>query len=178
MNWDNYFLDICNAVAHKSPCLSRKIGAIIVRDNSILSTGYNGPASGIPHCGKGRLFKDQELVDEVIKRGLYEKGNALRPEWLSICPRRVLEYASGEGMQWCTAQHAEENAITNAAKVGVSTNNATLYLNNVIPCQNCFSTIINAGIIEIVCLEKSNYDKYSKFIIENSSVKIRTFNVK
>ncbi len=172
MNWDNYFLDICNAVAHKSPCLSRKIGAIIVRDNSVLSTGYNGPARGIPHCGIDRLVKDQELQYIITARQIPPK------DFTQSCPRKVLGFPSGTSMELCTAQHAEENAITNAAKVGVYTNNATLYLNTVIPCQNCFSTIINAGIVEIVCLEKSNYDKYSKFIIEYSSVKIRTFNVK
>ncbi len=50
MNWDSYFLTICNAVASKSPCLSRQIGAILVRDHSIVSTGYNGPARNFPHC--------------------------------------------------------------------------------------------------------------------------------
>jgi len=48
--WDQYFMNICDAVASKSPCLSRQIGAILVRDNSIVSTGYNGPARGYPHC--------------------------------------------------------------------------------------------------------------------------------
>lgn len=48
--WDKYFLNICNAVSSKSPCHSRNIGAIIVRDHSIVSTGYNGPARGYPHC--------------------------------------------------------------------------------------------------------------------------------
>ena len=50
MRWNSYFHSICVAVAGKSPCLSRKIGAILVRDKSIISTGYNGPARGFPHC--------------------------------------------------------------------------------------------------------------------------------
>jgi dCMP deaminase len=50
MKWDSYFLVVCNAVASKSSCLSRQIGAILVRDHSIVSTGYNGPARGYPHC--------------------------------------------------------------------------------------------------------------------------------
>lgn len=48
--WDSYFHSICIAIASKSPCLSRKIGAILVRDRSIISTGFNGPARGYPHC--------------------------------------------------------------------------------------------------------------------------------
>jgi dCMP deaminase len=48
--WDSYFHNICVAVSSKSPCLSRQIGAILVRDRSIVSTGFNGPARGYPHC--------------------------------------------------------------------------------------------------------------------------------
>lgn len=48
--WDTYFHTVCTAVASKSPCLSRQIGAILVRDKSIVSTGYNGPARGYKHC--------------------------------------------------------------------------------------------------------------------------------
>jgi len=48
--WDKYFHTICIAVASKSPCLSRQIGAILVRDNSVISTGFNGPARGYFHC--------------------------------------------------------------------------------------------------------------------------------
>ena len=48
--WDSYFLIICKSIASKSPCLSRQIGAILVRDKSIISTGYNGPARNFPHC--------------------------------------------------------------------------------------------------------------------------------
>jgi dCMP deaminase len=48
--WDSYFLTICKSIASKSPCLSRQIGAILVRDKSIISTGYNGPARNFPHC--------------------------------------------------------------------------------------------------------------------------------
>jgi len=59
--WDLYFHSICIAVASKSPCLSRKIGAILVRDHSIVSTGYNGPPRGVPHCGHERFMKDKVL---------------------------------------------------------------------------------------------------------------------
>jgi len=48
--WDTYFHSVCEAVSSKSPCLSRQIGAILVRDNSILASGYNGPARGYHHC--------------------------------------------------------------------------------------------------------------------------------
>ena len=56
--WDNYFHSICVAISLNSPCMSRKIGAILVRDKSIISTGYNGSARNIPHCGKDRFLLD------------------------------------------------------------------------------------------------------------------------
>ncbi len=144
--WDSYFHTVCEAVSTKSPCLSRKIGAILVRDNSIISTGYNGPARGIPHCK-------------------------------TICPRRKLNIPSGQGMELCYAQHAEENAVTNAARIGASVVGSTLYMNCIIPCKNCFSTLINAGIIEIVVDDTIVYDEQTQFLIDHSKIKIRKFNL-
>ena len=91
------------------------------------------------------------------------------------CPRRVLGFPSGTHMELCPAQHAEENAVSNAARLGVSVLNSTLYLNSFIPCQKCFGTLINAGIVEVVVEEKTTYDKYTQFLIDNSSIKIRKF---
>lgn len=146
MKWDAYFFALCETVASKSPCLSRKIGAILVRDHSILSTGYNGPPRGVPHCtGK--------------------------------CPRKVMGFKSGEGMEYCPAQHAEENAVSNAARNGTTILGSILYMNSVIPCQKCFGTLINAGISEIVICETVVYDQHTSFLIENSDINIRRFNL-
>lgn len=145
-HWDSYFHTVCEAIASKSPCLSRKIGALLVRDNSIISTGYNGPARGVPHCKR-------------------------------TCPRKLAGYLSGEGMELCYAQHAEENAITNAARIGSSIIGSTLYMNCVIPCKNCFSTLINAGIAEIVIDNITVYDKQTQYLLDNSKIKIRKFNL-
>jgi dCMP deaminase len=169
-SWDLYFHSICTAVASKSPCLSRKIGAILVRDKSILSTGYNGPPRGIPHCGHDRLMNDDILSYALNKS--YHSVDQLR----TICPRRLLDFKSGEGMQWCPAQHAEENAVSNAARTGVSVIGSTLYMNSIIPCQKCFGTLINAGIVEIVVDKDEEYDNYTIFLIKNSNIKIRRFN--
>lgn len=142
--WDNYFFELCKAVASKSPCLSRKIGAILVKDKSIVSTGYNGPPRGVPHCQ-------------------------------DICPRKVMGFESGKGMEWCPAQHAEENAVSNAARLGVSVLGSTLYMNSVIPCQKCFGTLINAGITDIVIDNNDLYDEHTAFLIKHSDIIIRRF---
>lgn len=172
MNWDNYFHSICEAISTKSPCLSRKIGAILVKDHSIVSTGFNGPSRGIPHCGKDRFLKDNTLQGTRLSKN-YPPVQPHR--WNSECPRKLLDYESGKGMQWCPAQHAEENAISNAARLGVSVLNSTLYMNCIIPCKNCFGTLINAGIDEIVIDDITVYDQHTQFLIDNSNIKIRRF---
>lgn len=142
--WDEYYYLICESVASKSPCLSRKIGAILVRDNSIISTGYNGPARGYPHC-----------VNE--------------------CPRRAMGYKSGEGLINCPAVHAEVNAVTNAARVGASTINSTLYMNCIVPCKDCMSVLVNAGVRTIVVSNVLPYHQLSLDIIFKCKIKIRKF---
>uniref|UniRef100_A0A6H1ZZQ9 Putative CMP/dCMP deaminase zinc-binding n=1 Tax=viral metagenome TaxID=1070528 RepID=A0A6H1ZZQ9_9ZZZZ len=169
MKWDEYYLDICCSVSTKSPCMSRQIGAILVRNKSILSTGYNGPPRGVPHCGRDRFMKDKNISSLL-------RGTQLQKSIVgSTCPRRILGFLSGEGMELCPAQHAEENAVSNAARLGVSVLNSTLYMNSIMPCQKCFGTLINAGIAEIVINKMTVYDKYTQFLIDNSSIEIREF---
>jgi dCMP deaminase len=129
--WDLYFLRIAKAVGENSKCLSRRIGAIIVRDKLILSSGYNGPPVGYIHCG------------EKIK-----KGETVQ------CPRRRLGYPSGQGLEICPAVHAERNTVLAAAKNGTATDGATLYCYCGFPCKDCLIEIINAGIKEIVCIKE------------------------
>ena len=171
-SWDRYFHTICEAISTKSPCLSRHIGAILVRDHSIVSTGFNGPSRGIPHCGRERFLEDKSLHD-AFKDILML--TPIRRRYDTECPRRVMGYESGTHMELCPAQHAEENAISNAARLGVSTIGTTLYMNCIIPCKNCFGTLINAGIVEIVIEKTTAYDKHTQYLIDNSDIKIRRF---
>ncbi len=168
-NWDAYFHTICVAVSTKSPCLSRKIGAILVRDHSIISTGFNGPSRGIPHCGHKRMLKDGTLA-KAFDMFSYHPSRINKE-----CPRHILGHESGTHMELCPAQHAEENAVSNAARLGVSVLGSTLYMNSVIPCKNCFGTLINAGIIEVVVDKTEVYDRHTQYLIDNSNIKIRRF---
>lgn len=145
MRWDAYFLSICNAVGSNSKCMSRKIGAILVRDKVVICTGYNGPPRGIAHC----------------------EGEE--------CPRRTAGYKSGEGLHLCPAAHAERNAIVQAARLGIQTKEATLYLNTGVPCKDCLIEMINAGISEIVCTNIFFYDNLSETILNQSHLKVREF---
>jgi len=98
-DWDKYFLELTDVVKKRSTCLRRQVGAIIVKDNHILSTGYNGVPTKISHCS--------------------EVG----------CLREKLKVPSGERHELCRGLHAEQNAIIQAALHGVSIKDATIYTN-------------------------------------------------
>lgn len=144
--WDKYFHSVCEAVASNSRCLSRQIGAILVRDSSIVATGYNGPPRGIPHC--------------------------------KVCQRKELGFSSGEGLHLCPAAHAEANCIVNAARLGVSTLGATLFMNCCIPCRECLKLLINSGVKEIVVNELVEYDNHSNLLITKGQFWIREFDLR
>lgn len=154
-HWDEYFHNVCVAIASKSPCLSRQIGAILVRDKSIVSTGYNGPARGYPHCNGEPLLTRQ------------------LPELM--CPRHAKGYKSGEGLLECPAAHAEANCIANAARIGASTIGSTLYMSCILPCKDCAIILVNAGIVEVVVEDTKPYHKMSIEIFKQGNVKTRKF---
>jgi dCMP deaminase len=172
--WDKYFLGICKEVGKNTKCMSRQIGAILVIDNSIVATGYNGPPRGIPHCNT-RAQIDHEFCKELIKRSGLCNYEAER--YLEKCPRQLMKFKSGEGLEWCVAGHAERNCLINAARTGVCTRNTTMYMDCGIPCTPCMVEIINAGVKEIVVTKFEFYDKSSEFLLRNSNLCFRIFEV-
>ncbi len=164
--WDKQFFDLCNEIAKWSTCLSRQIGVVIVRDNTIITTGFNGPPRGVTHCGEARILKDSSL-------------KYILPTNRHLCPRQAMGFKSGEGLEFCTASHAEENAIVNAARIGVSTLETVMFMSCGIPCKECLKKIINAGIVTIVCTDINDwYDEQSKFLVQESNLIIRDYNYK
>jgi dCMP deaminase len=96
-SFDEYFLKIAHLVAERSTCLKRQVGAVLAKENRILSTGYNGAPKGLPHCA--------------------ETG----------CLRQQLNVPSGQRHELCRGLHAEQNAIIQAAWDGVKAQGSTLY---------------------------------------------------
>lgn len=181
INKDEYFLNVAQAVSLRSKCLSRQVGAVLVRDGIIISTGYNGPPRGVPHCGFERIDYDKfdgALLSE-LKQRLSEKPEITRASLKHECPRSVLGYNSSEGLHLCIAAHAERNCICSAARLGVSTTvplrDTIMYVSCEIPCKDCLIEIINAGIKEVVVIDKKYYDSVSEFLIKNSSLNIRKY---
>jgi len=175
-NWDVYYRTLCEAVATKSPCLSRQIGAVLVRDKSIVSTGFNGPPRGVPHCNT--IIRRNSIM-EVLRNenpGLLSEFRSGLSD-LTLCPRKAMGFKSGNGLErWCIAAHAERNCLINAARLGVSTLGTSLYMNCIVPCKDCLIELINAGVEEIVVDEVEAYNDTS-FIRKHSKIRIRRFNL-
>lgn len=179
-SWDEYFYDLCVTVAKNSKCLSRKIGAIIVLGHTIISTGYNGPPRKVRQCDQ-RWLVDEDLrkkagFKENVIYNMYHQTNLLKGK----CPRYVPElgFKSGEGLEWCVAGHAERNAIVNAARHGLHSLKGTkIYMTCGVPCTPCLIEIINAGIEEIIVtqIDGAFYDQSSKYLLQDSGIKIRTY---
>ena len=127
----NYYLDIAETVAERSTCMRRHYGAIIVHEDEIISTGYNGAPRGRKNCAD-----------------------------LGHCLRDTLQIPSGERYELCRAVHAEQNAIISASRrdclgstlylAGRNGKTGEL-LADTTPCSMCRRFIINAGIRRVVC---------------------------
>jgi len=170
LKWDKYFYGIASAVGKNSSCLSRQIGCLLVKDKTIICEGYNGPPRGIPHCD------ERYKIDEELRN--YLQSKKINPDdgrFEKKCPRQVMGYKSGQGLQWCVAGHAERNALINAARMGIKTKYCTLYMDCGIPCTPCLVEIINAGIKEIVVSKFTFYDVSAKYLLDNGDLKFRIY---
>lgn len=95
--WDDYFMELARVAMKRSTCLRRQCGAVLVKNNHVIATGYNGAVSGLEHCEK------------------------------TGCLRERLKIPSGQRLEICRASHAEENTIIQSALHGASPEGATLY---------------------------------------------------
>ncbi len=120
-NPDEYFLGIAIAVRARANCTGRRVGAVIVRDRRILSTGYNGTPSGMTNCEDGGCHR---------------------------CAH-PLAYPPGEGYDVCICVHAEQNALLAAARFGVEIEGCTLYT-TLQPCFGCLKELLQAN-VRAVC---------------------------
>lgn len=171
---DEWFYNLAVTVGSYSKCHSRKIGAVMVRDKSIVSTGYNGPPKGIPTCDQ-RWFIDEQFKAKYGHHLTSDDPKKTPEDPKGVCPRRIIGFPSGQGLEICPAGHAERNALINAAKLGVSTKGTTLYMSCGVPCTPCMVEIINAEIVEIVCTSMHIYDETAMYLLENSDLRVRLF---
>ena len=142
--WNKRFMELTEHIATWSSCLRRQVGAVIVKDKRIMTTGYNGAPVGVKTC--------------------VEKG---------FCLRNQMNVQSGTHAEICYAAHAEQNAIIQAARMGISVENATLYCTHQ-PCVICAKMIINSGITRVV-YSQGYPDEFSLQMFEEAGVKLEKY---
>ena len=128
-DWDTYFKEIVQVTSKRSPCDRLKVGCLIVKDNRIISQGYNGFLPGCPHKSIVRDDHEQATI------------------------------------------HAEQNALCDCAKRGVSCNNATAYITHY-PCLICTRLLIASGICEIKYIDYYRNDDLVEYFITQKNVMI------
>jgi len=139
-SWDDYFLEIAESVSKRATCDRGRSGCVIVKEKQILVTGYVGSPSGLRHC---------DDAGHLLKSVTHEDGSITQH-----CMRTV---------------HAEQNAICQAAKEGVSIKEATLYC-RMTPCRTCAMLLINCGIQRVVCEKKYHAGIESEEMFEKAGV--------
>lgn len=145
-SWDAYFMEIADTVAKRATCDRGRSGCVIARDKQILVTGYVGSPRGLPHCDDvGHLMK--KVIDE---NGVVSKH----------CVRTV---------------HAEQNAICQAARLGIALEGASLYC-RMTPCRTCAMLIINCGIVRVVCEKKYHAGDESEELFKQAGIKLEYVN--
>ena len=143
INKNNYYLDIAETTLERATCIRRKWGAVIVKNDEIISTGYNGAPRGRKNCNE-----------------------------LGYCMREKLNIPRGERYELCRSVHAEQNAIISAPRkdmidatlyiVGINVNDGS-YVSKSMPCAMCKRVIINSGIKNIVL--RDTKDEYRKILV-------------
>lgn len=139
---DIYFIDIVKAVSVKATCDRGKSGCVIVKNDSVVSTGYVDTPKNIPNCDE---------VGHLIKKVIHADGKET-----THCFRTI---------------HAEQNAICNAVKNGISLIGTTLYC-TMTPCRVCAMLIINSGITRVVCEKKYHAGSESEEMFSLTGVEL------
>jgi dCMP deaminase len=129
LSWTEYFSGLCLLISSRSPSKRLKVGCVIVKDNHLISAGYNGFLPGLPHES---IMRDGHEINTV---------------------------------------HAEQNAISDAAKRGISVLDSTVYITH-FPCINCCKILLASGIKKVYYLEDYRNDDVVKILFKDSGVKL------
>ncbi|MFA6427951.1 MAG: cytidine/deoxycytidylate deaminase family protein [Candidatus Buchananbacteria bacterium] len=142
-SWDEYFMKIAELVGSRGTCDRGRAGAAIVKDKRIVCTGYVGAPAGLAHCD--------------------EAGHEMHT---------VTQIDGSQSKHCIRTTHAEQNAICQAARFGVSINGATMYC-KMTPCYTCAKMIINSGIKRVICAQDYHTGNRSKEIFLQAGVEFQ-----
>lgn len=127
--WDEYFMLQAELAKLRSNCMIKSVGAVIVKDNRQLATGYNGTPPGVKNCYEGGCARCTDRIEGKIE--------------------------SGQGLERCLCNHAEANAVMHCAILGIGTGTSGVSLySTTTPCLECTKMAVTVGVRKIVCLEK------------------------
>jgi dCMP deaminase len=135
-------MEVCEAIAKRATCDRGRSGCVIAKDHQILVTGYVGAPAGLPHCDE---------AGHQLKQMIHEDGSVT-----THCVRTV---------------HAEQNAISQAAKRGIAIEGATLYC-RMTPCRTCAMLIINCGIVRVVCQRRYHDAEDSESLFRSAKIQL------
>ena len=141
-SWDEYFLEIMDAVSKRGTCDRGYSACVIVKDKRIVATGYAGAPSGLPHC------------DEV--------GHEMH---------EVINLDGTKSNHCIRTTHAEQNAIAQSARFGIAIEGATVYV-NMEPCYTCAKMLINAGIVRVVCRRKYHRGQRTREVFRQAGIQM------
>lgn len=141
-SWDDYFMEVADAISKRATCDRGRSGCVIARNKQLLVTGYVGSPQGLPHC---------DDIGHQMKKVIHEDRHITQH-----CVRTV---------------HAEQNAICQAARQGISIDGATLYC-RMTPCRTCAMLIINCGIVRVVCENRYHSADESEDMFKQAGVKL------
>lgn len=140
--WDEYFLQLSDLVASRATCDRGKSGCVIVKDKRVLTTGYVGSPPGLAHC---------DDVGHLLREVTYEDGKTKEH-----CVRTI---------------HAEQNALCQAARYGISVEDATLYC-KMEPCRVCAMLIIGVGITRVVCRKRYQAGQDTRDMFKEAGIEL------
>lgn len=141
-SWDEYFINIAELVGTRGTCDRGRSGSIAVRDRRILATGYVGAPMGMPHCDEIGHEMHTVINDDGSKS--------------NHCIRTI---------------HAEQNVITQAARMGISLDQSTIYC-HMTPCYTCAKMIINSGIKRVIASKDYQVSYKSKELFKKADVEL------
>ncbi len=153
-SWNQYFMQMAVIASKRSTCDRLYVGAVIVKDKTVLTTGYNGSIRGMPHCSGPERYFECSYCGNIIEVDLEDDTDIYHYIGCNKCNKLgtyVEKFSVGHMMvnKGCQRTvHAECNALVQAAKNGVAVDGASIYVTHT-PCWNCFKMIANAGIKEI-----------------------------
>ena len=140
-SWDECFLLLSETMALRSNCMTRRVGAVLVRDLRVIATAYNGTPAGMPNCYDGGCPRCSERAAGRIK--------------------------SGGMLESCLCMHAEANAILHCSAAGTTASGSTIYT-TLAPCLECSKLLVTVGVSRVVCTGK--YPESAEALLADANV--------